>query len=123
MPHQLPPLNALRAFEAVARHQSFTKAAEELFVTRAAISHQIKHLEDFLGVELVERHNRSITLTKAGEAALPKLREGFNTLADAVHVMRSQKTNESLSVWVAPSFASKWLVPRLHTFSQTASRD
>lgn len=118
MPQQLPPLNALRAFEAVARHQSFTKAAEELFVTRAAISHQIKHLEEFLGVELVERHNRSITLTKAGEEALPKLREGFNTLADAVHIMRSQKGNESLSVWMAPSFTSKWLVPRLHTFSQ-----
>ncbi len=118
MPPQLPPLNALRAFEAVARHQSFTKASEELFVTRAAISHQIKHLEDYLGIILVERHNRSITLTKAGEAALPKLREGFNSLADGVHLMRTQVANASLNVWMAPSFASKWLVPRLHKFSQ-----
>lgn len=118
MPQHLPPLNALRAFEAVARHQSFTKASEELYVTRAAISHQIKHLEDFLGFALVERHNRSISLTKAGAAALPKLREGFNNLADAVRLMRSQVTNESINVWIAPSFASKWLVPRLHDFSQ-----
>ena len=118
MSQQLPPLNALRAFEAVARHRSFTKASEELYVTRAAISHQIKHLEDFLGFSLVERHNRSITLTQAGEAALPKLREGFNNLADAVHLMRTQVSNEILNVWMAPSFASKWLVPRLHKFSQ-----
>ena len=87
MPQQLPPLNALRAFEAVARLKSFTKAATELYVTRAAISHQIKHLEDYLGFELIERHNRSISLTPAGAAALPKLREGFNNLADAVREM------------------------------------
>jgi len=118
MSQQLPPLNALRAFEAVARHGSFTKASEELYVTRAAISHQIKHLEDYLGFALVERHNRSITLTRAGEAALPKLREGFNSLADAVHLMRTQLGNDSINVWIAPSFASKWLVPRLHRFSQ-----
>ncbi|CAA6801736.1 MAG: Glycine cleavage system transcriptional activator GcvA [uncultured Thiotrichaceae bacterium] len=114
---QLPPLNALKAFEAVARLQSFTKAAEELFVTRAAISHQIRHLEDFLGFPLIKRHNRSISLTPAGAAALPKLREGFNNLADAVHEMHSQVSQKTLNVWIAPSFASKWLVPRLHLFS------
>ncbi|HPE59189.1 MAG: transcriptional regulator GcvA [Thiothrix sp.] len=118
MPQQLPPLNALKAFEAVARHRSFTKASEELYVTRAAISHQVKHLEEFLGFPLVERHNRAISLTKAGEAALPKLREGFNSLADAVSLMRSQVSVETLSVWMAPSFASKWCVPRLYRFSQ-----
>ncbi len=114
---QLPPLNSLKAFEAVARLQSFTKAAEELFVTRAAISHQIKHLEDFLGFPLIKRHNRSISLTASGAAALPKLREGFNNLADAVHEMHNQVGQETLNVWMAPSFASKWLVPHLHLFS------
>lgn len=114
---QLPPLNALKAFEAVARLQSFTKAAEELFVTRAAISHQIKHLEDFMGFPLIRRHNRSISLTPAGAAALPKLREGFNNLADAVYEMRNQVSQEALNVWMSPSFASKWLVPHLHLFS------
>lgn len=118
MSQQLPPLNALRAFEAVARLKSFTKAAAELFVTRAAISHQIKHLEFYLGFPLVERHNRSISLTPAGEAALPKLREGFNNLAEAVYEMRTQLSNKTLNVWMAPSFASKWLVPRLHLFSK-----
>ncbi|MEZ5537931.1 MAG: transcriptional regulator GcvA [Thiolinea sp.] len=113
----LPPLNALKAFEAVGRLQSFTKAAEELYVTRAAISHQIKHLEDFLGFPLVKRHNRAISLTPAGAAALPKLREGFNNLAEAVYEMRNQVSHATLNVWMAPSFASKWLVPRLHQFS------
>jgi LysR family glycine cleavage system transcriptional activator len=118
MSQQLPPLNALRAFEAVARHLSFTRAAEELNVTRAAISHQIKYLEDFFGFALIERKNRTITLTKGAEAALPKLRMGFDHLADAVHLIRGEALTESITVWAAPSFASKWLVPRLHRFSR-----
>lgn len=118
MSQQLPPLNALRAFEAVGRHLSFTKAAEELNVTRAAISHQIKFLEDFLGFTLIERKNRGLELTEGAEAALPKLRAGFDSLAEAVSLMRGVKQAESITVWTAPSFASKWLVPRLHHFSQ-----
>ena len=117
MSQQLPPLNALRAFEAVARLKSFTKAADELSVTRAAVSHQIKNLEEYMGFPLFERHTRSISLTAAGEAALPKLREGFNNISDAVHLMTSHLANESITVWMAPSFASKWLIPRLHSFS------
>jgi len=117
MSQQLPPLNALRTFEAVARLKSFTKASDELSVTRAAVSHQIKNLEEYVGFSLFERHTRSISLTPAGEAALPKLREGFNNISDAVHLMTSHLSNENISVWMAPSFASKWLVPRLHTFS------
>ncbi len=117
MSRQLPPLNALRAFEAVARLQSFTKAADELSVTRAAVSHQIKNLEEYVGFALFERHTRSISLTAAGEVALPKLREGFNNISDAVHLMNTYLANESITVWMAPSFASKWLVPRLHNFS------
>ncbi len=117
MSQQLPPLNALRTFEAVARLKSFTKAADELSVTRAAVSHQIKNLEEYVGFALFERHTRSISLTPAGEVALPKLREGFNNIADAVHLMTSHQSNENITLWMAPSFASKWLVPRLHSFS------
>ncbi len=118
MSQQLPPLNALRAFEAVARHLSFTKAGEELNVTRAAISHQIKFLEDFLGFSLVERKNRAIVLSPQADAALPKLREGFNNLAEAVQLMRNVKPAQSITVCAAPSFASKWLIPRLPRFSR-----
>jgi len=117
MSQQLPPLNALRTFEAVARLKSFTKASDELSVTRAAVSHQIKNLEEFVGFALFERHTRSISLTPAGEVALPKLREGFNNISDAMHLMTSYLSNENITVWMAPSFASKWLVPRLHDFS------
>ena len=118
MSQQLPPLNALRAFEAVARHRSFTKAAAELNVTRAAISHQIKYLEDYLGFDLLERKNRSILLTRVAEIALPKLRMAFDQLAEAVRLLRGEKQTHRLTVWAAPSFASKWLVPRLHRFSR-----
>ncbi|QTR49870.1 transcriptional regulator GcvA [Candidatus Thiothrix anitrata] len=118
MSQQLPPLNALRAFEAVARHLSFTKAAAELNVTRAAISHQIKFLEEFLGFPLIERHSRTLVLTKAAAAALPLLRLGFDHLTQAVALMHGERQAESITVWAAPSFASKWLVPRLHRFSR-----
>jgi len=117
MSQRLPPLNALRTFEAVARLKSFTKAADELSVTRAAVSHQIKNLEEYVGFPLFERHTRSISLTPAGEVALPKLREGFNNISDAVHLMNTHLTNENITLWMATSFASKWLVPRLHNFS------
>lgn len=121
MAKHLPPLKALRTFEAVARLNSFTLAAKELHVTRAAVSHQIKNLESYLGFDLIERHNRSISLTSAGAVALPKLREGFNNIADAVHLMESQLAPESKSVrvWAAPSFTSKWLIPRLNSFAKS----
>ncbi len=77
MARRLPPLNALRAFEAAARHLSFTKAAEELFVTQAAISHQIKALEEMLGVRLFRRYNRRLELTQAGRSYLPPLCDAF----------------------------------------------
>lgn len=118
MSQQLPSLNALRAFEAVARHLSFTKAAAELNVTRAAISHQIKFLEEYLGFALIERKNRAIVLSPRAEAALPKLRQGFDNLAEAVHLMRNETPAHSITVCTAPSFASKWLIPRLPRFSR-----
>lgn len=116
MPARLPPLNALKAFEAAARHLSVKKAAAEMNVTPAAVSHQIKGLEDFLGIQLFHRRNRTLILTEAGRAGLPKLQEGFESLGDAVRRMRPQRTGDTLTVSVAPSFASCWLMPRMHRF-------
>ncbi|GIT53393.1 MAG: hypothetical protein Ct9H300mP16_05530 [Pseudomonadota bacterium] len=87
---RLPPLNALRAFEAAGRHLSFTRAANELHVTPAAISHQIKALESDLGAKLFRRMNRSLQLTEAGQACLPGLREGFDSIAGAVERIRAR---------------------------------
>jgi LysR family transcriptional regulator, glycine cleavage system transcriptional activator len=116
MTSRLPPLNALKAFEAAARHLSVKKAAAELSVTPAAVSHQVRALEEYLGVELFHRYNRAIELTDAARACLPKLSEGFDCLAKAVDVVRSQKSTGMLTVSAAPSFAARWLMPRLHRF-------
>jgi LysR family glycine cleavage system transcriptional activator len=116
MSRRLPPLNALRAFEAAARHLSVSKAAEELHVTPAAISHQVKGLEEWLGVQLFRRLNRQILLTDAGQTCLKGLREGFDRLADTVAKVQVGTSGGPLTVTVAPSFASKWLVPRLDRF-------
>src|SRR5512134_3177713 len=113
---RLPPLNALRAFEAAGRHLSLKKAAAELNVTPAAVSHQIKALEDFLGVKLFRRRNRALELTEAARACLPKLREGFDSLAQAVARLRAHTSGGMLMVSAAPSFAARWLMPRLHRF-------
>jgi LysR family glycine cleavage system transcriptional activator len=113
---RLPSLNALKAFESVARHLSVKRAAAELNVTPAAVSHQIKGLEDHLGVALFLRHNRALELTEAARAALPKLREGFDSLAQAVERVRAHKGMGQLTVSAAPSFAARWLMPRLHRF-------
>jgi len=113
---RLPPLNALRAFEAAGRHLSVKKAAAELNVTPAAVSHQIKALEDALGVKLFFRRNRALELTEAARACLPKLREGFDSLAQAVERLRAHKGGGMLTVSAAPSFAARWLMPRLHRF-------
>jgi LysR family glycine cleavage system transcriptional activator len=114
---KLPPLNALRAFEAAARHLSFALAARELHVTPAAVSHQIKGLEDNLGVELFLRRNRGLELTVAARACLPRLTEGFDRIAEAVERLRAEGEPGSLSVSAAPSFATKWLAPRLYRFA------
>ncbi len=116
MSSRLPPLNALRAFEAAARHLSVKKAAIELNVTPAAVSHQIRLLEDYLGVQLFHRYNRALELTDAARASLPKLREGFDCLVQAVERLRSHVSGGVLTVSAAPSFAARWLMPRLHRF-------
>ncbi len=116
MTARLPPLNSLKAFEAAARHLSFKRAAAELGVTPAAISHQIKALEAHLGVDLFERAGRGLKLTHAASDALPRLSEGFGVLEDAVHRLRPQLDSGQLTVSIAPSFATRWLMPRLHRF-------
>jgi LysR family glycine cleavage system transcriptional activator len=116
MARNLPPLNSLRAFETAARHLSFTKAAEELHVTPAAISHQIKALEEQMGVPLFRRLTRALRLTEAGQAALPSLRDGFDKLADGVDLLRAHDESGAITVSLDPSFAAKWLVPRLDRF-------
>jgi LysR family transcriptional regulator, glycine cleavage system transcriptional activator len=109
----LPPLTSLRAFEAAARLLSFTRAARELHVTPAAISHQIRGLERHLGVELFHRGARRLTLTDSGQIAAEHLREGFERLARAVGVLRGGQRSGHLTVGATPSFATRWLVPRL----------
>lgn len=118
MSRRLPPLNALRAFEAAARHLSFTKAAEELFVTQAAVSHQIKALEDWLGAPLFLRQNRNLCLTEAGLAYLPSVRLAFDGLADATERLFRQDDGGALTVSTMPSLAAKWLVMRLGRFQE-----
>lgn len=110
------PLNALRTFEAAARHLSFRRAAEELHVTPAAVSQQVKTLEDQLGVRLFHRLNRGLALTESGRAGLVLLREGFEQLGEGMRRMREADTSSTLNVWMAPSFAAKWLMPRLDRF-------
>jgi len=113
---RLPPLVALRAFEVVARHLSLAKAAEELCVTPAAVSHQIRTLEAHLGQPLFRCSARGLSLTDAGQACLPGIRDGFEHLSHAISQIDSLGEAGVLTVSVAPSFAVKWLVPRLDRF-------
>jgi len=119
MTRRLPPLNALRAFEAAARHLSFKKAAEELHITPAAISQQVRGLEDHVGRPLFRRITRGLVLTEAGAAAAPLLTEGLDRLADGAARMRDVPQSRILTVSVAPSLAAKWLVPRMERFRET----
>jgi len=116
MARKLPPLNGLRAFEAAARHLSFTQAAEELFVTQAAISHQVKGLEEVLGVALFRRVNRGLLLSEAGQTLFPAVREGLDTMAAAVTQLNLSNRQKVLTVSTLDSIASAWLVPRLGNF-------
>jgi LysR family glycine cleavage system transcriptional activator len=117
MVYRFLPLNGLRAFEAAARHRSFKRAAEELFVTPTAVSHQIKSLEDALGVQLFHRLTRALALTAEGKAILPKVSEGLECLAAAVEQTRDPRKVGILSVTAPPTFAARWLVPRLRAFN------
>ncbi|WP_237385910.1 transcriptional regulator GcvA [Xenorhabdus sp. Sc-CR9] len=119
MSKRLPPLNALRVFDAAARHLSFTKAAEELFVTQAAVSHQMKSLEDFLGLKLFRRRNRSLLLTEDGQSYYLDIKEIFIAINDATRKLQARIAKGALTVSLSPSFAIQWLVPRLSGFNQS----
>ena len=117
MSTRLPPLNALRAFEASARHLSFTRAAEELFVTQAAISHQIKSLEEHLSIKLFMRKNRSLLLTEEGQSYFLDIKDIFNALHEATDKLLARGAKGAITVSLQPSFAIQWLVPRLNAFN------
>jgi LysR family transcriptional regulator, glycine cleavage system transcriptional activator len=117
MRRRLPPLNSLRAFEVVARHQSFSAAAKELNVTAAAVSQQVKALEGHLGRKLLRRRSGGYSLTPDALAGLKSLRDGFEQLSSAVAAM-SSGGQRVLTVSAVPSFAAGWLVPRLERFRQ-----
>ena len=117
MPKRLPPLNALKAFESAARHLSFTKAADELFVTQAAVSHQIKSLENYLSTKLFHRKNRSLLLTEEGQAYFQDLRDIFTQVQEATDRLLAMGAKGAITVATPPSFASQWLVPKIYQFS------
>ena len=115
---RFPPLNALRAFEAAARHLSFKKAAQELHVTPGAVSHQVKLLEEHLGAVLFRRLTRALELTAEAHAMLPKVREGLDALHAAVARVKDRGDVRSLTVVAPPNFATRWLMPRLSRFTE-----
>ncbi|RUO80540.1 transcriptional regulator [Idiomarina tyrosinivorans] len=115
---KLPPLNALKSFEAAARHLSFTKAAEELFVTQAAVSHQVKALEESLGVTLFIRRNRALLLTEEGQSYYLELRDIFQRIVQATEKVKVAADSGSLTISLPPSFAILWFVPRLSQFRE-----
>ena len=118
MARRLPSLNALRAFETAARHESFSAAAEELFVTHAAVSRHVRDLEEWLGADLFTRTPRGLTLTEAGERFGRRLTPLFDEMADATREVVAQGKLKSLVVTVEPAIASRWLVGRLGRFAE-----
>jgi LysR family glycine cleavage system transcriptional activator len=118
MPRQLPPLNALKAFEAAARHESFTRAAEELCVTQGAVSHQVKALEAELGLKLFNREHQRLLITEGGRAYLAVVRDAFDRIADGTQRLLQRQSGGALTVSTSPNFAAKWLVHRLRRFAE-----
>jgi LysR family glycine cleavage system transcriptional activator len=116
MPRRMYPLNALRAFETSARHLSFVKAADELSVTPAAVSHQVKRLEEFLGVPLFRRRPRGLLLAESGQLLMSELREVFLRLDKAMERVIDSDARGTVNLSVAPTFAVMWLIPRLQKF-------
>ena len=116
MTRHLPPLNTLRSFEAAARLASFSKAADELFVTHGAVSRAIKTLEEFLGLKLFTRRTREVLLTPQGAVYAARVRDALDRLAGATLALTRDDAKGTLTVSTLPSFAAKWLVPRLFRF-------
>ena len=113
---RLPPLNWLRSFESAARHLSITRAAEELNVTQAAVSQQVRSLEDNLALKLFRRAGRRLFLTESGQALAPKLRDAFDLMAEGVRDCHARSAEGTLTLRVSSSFAPQWLMPRLGRF-------
>src|SRR5713226_5962485 len=119
MPRRLPPLNALKAFEAAARHESFTRAAEELCVTQGAVSHQVKALEAELGVKLFNRERQRLLITGAGKEYLAGVRDALDRIAVGTDRLVQRRSSGVLTVSTSPDFAAKWLVHRLGRFAES----
>jgi DNA-binding transcriptional LysR family regulator len=116
---KIPPLHALRAYEAVARRMSFSEAAEELYVTPSAISHQVKQLEEHLGVTLIDRSRRHMRLTEEGVSCFHALASAFEMIGDMTQRLQQRQNLHRLSVRVSlQTFAMQWLIPRLHKFRE-----
>jgi LysR family glycine cleavage system transcriptional activator len=118
MPRRLPSLNALKAFEAAARHESFTQAARELCVTQGAVSHQVKGLETDLGLRLFQRERQRLVITEAGRAYLEVVRDAFDRIAAGTERLLQRQSGGVLTVSTSPNFAAKWLVHRLGRFAE-----
>lgn len=116
MDRKLPPLTALRAFEAAARHAAVGKAARELNVTHAAVSQQLRQLEDWLGVPLFRREGRSIALTPEGDAYFSAVRDGFDRMSEATRTLTASREGRPVDITTTAAFASRWLMPRLPRF-------
>ena len=117
MARRLPPLNALKAFEAAARHASISRAAEELFVTQGAVSHQVKALEAELGLKLFNREHQRVVITEAGRNYLEVVRDAFDRISAGTERLLQRESSGVLTVSTSPNFASKWLVHRLARFA------
>jgi LysR family transcriptional regulator, glycine cleavage system transcriptional activator len=118
MPRRLPPLNAIKAFEAAARHESFTRAAEELCVTQGAVSHQVKGLEAELGIKLFNRERQRLVITDAGRDYLAVIRDALDRIAMGTERLVQRQSAGALTVSTSPDFAAKWLVHRLGGFAE-----
>ena len=118
MPRRLPSLNGLKAFEAAARHESFTRAAEELSVTQGAVSHQVKALESQLGLKLFNRERQRLVITESGRDYLVVVRDAFDRIAMGTERLVQRQSTGALTVTTSPDFAAKWLVHRLGKFAE-----
>lgn len=113
---RLPPMNSIRAFEATARHMSFTKAAEELNLTPSALSYQVRSMEEILGLKVFRRLNRAIELTETGARLYPNIRDGFEKIRQSFEQLAPDTPDHILVVSTGPAFAAKWLTPRVARF-------
>ncbi len=116
--NRLPPIAALRALEASSRHLSFTRAAEELFISQSAVSHQIRHIEDLWGIKLFTRQGRRLILTNEAQIIVPVIREFMEGLNRALQDIQNIDSRKSIRVSLVPSLAMKWLLPRLRRFNE-----